>query len=93
MEIAMRKIKLRVEALHVESFETTDSIGGGGGTVRGHQHSLYGHLSCYDCATASCSDSPAQCYDSIDTTGQTGGYPTEITCQGPGCLGEAAETV
>ena len=84
----MRKIKLNLEALDVESFEPDEAVGGRG-TVRGGQLTAYYQL-CYDGDTwqASCTCEPTcnanTCYN-CPSVGCTPGCPTPPTAGGRTC--------
>ena len=45
----MKKLKLEIDALRVESFDTVKKEDGARGTVRGHVHSSCGEVCTCDC--------------------------------------------
>jgi len=77
----MRKLRLKIDDLAVESFQT-DKVGKRGGTVRGHQTELDTCNSedseCATCQPFGCPGNTATCY--FGTCGRTNGYQLCFGC-------------
>ncbi len=87
----MRKLKLDLEELSVESFATTPEARGESGTVFGQQCTCYTQCTCPGCPTcdascngtcdASCNGScDASCNGTCDGTCPASGYTCDVSC-------------
>ncbi len=78
----MKKLKLNLEDLKVESFETTDNDTNTKGTVVGNSGTC--HLPSWYCMPDS---APFTCVDGCDDTsgGWTCDCTSQYTCEGPKC--------
>jgi hypothetical protein len=71
--VNMRKLKLSIEALQVESFHAVES-GSGRGTVPGHNWTEYADESCFESCNGSCNQTcPLSCYGGCGSGASCGG--------------------
>lgn len=78
----MKKVKLDLDAISVDTFEVTQAEGGRG-TVRGH---LCCVCCCDPCCCTCCNTCQATCPDSCQTCPEScWGTCYDVTCQGRSC--------
>jgi hypothetical protein len=84
----MRKLKLSLEALQVDSFHATDGASARG-TVPGHNWTQYADESCFESCNGSCNNTcPVSCYGGCGGSAATCGATCGASC---GCSANATE--